>query len=430
MAKEYYFISDLHIGGDAELDICDFEGELIAFLKDFKDKDKDTELIIVGDTFGLWELTEIDGAEKVQWIISTHRKLFEQFKKTGKHIRITIIPGNHDHELACYEGFLPLLAEYNIILEPCEYITRDIGNKKIWIEHGNQRDEFNRITDFGNPHATPLGYFSTRQLISVAGKQHHFGRQKWLRDIESVQPNEDVPGWFMSNYFYREMSPLLRYTLLPFLLLFSFTVIALGGLILEWTGLLPTAIFRHLFKQDLGVFGNLLAIISTANAVFVVVFLLVSVPLWFIMRDISQTLERYGVNTREKLTIQKHIAYENAAREVFARHDDVAVFIFGHTHRAFLEHMGNRVLINTGTWLKTLKRIKARFRLLPYVYFPTYSLNYFRISAEGGRIVIDYRRIPKKADPKLTLVQHIALIGRSRLEDIDIPEQTVLDFSE
>ena len=55
MNKEYYFISDLHIGGDAELDICDFEPELIEFLKELEKKDINTELIIVGDVLGFWE---------------------------------------------------------------------------------------------------------------------------------------------------------------------------------------------------------------------------------------------------------------------------------------------------------------------------------------------------------------------------------------
>jgi len=32
MAKEYYFISDLHIGGDEALGVCDLQEELIAFV--------------------------------------------------------------------------------------------------------------------------------------------------------------------------------------------------------------------------------------------------------------------------------------------------------------------------------------------------------------------------------------------------------------
>ena len=34
MAKEYYFLSDLHLGGDGELEHCDFAEEFVAFLKE------------------------------------------------------------------------------------------------------------------------------------------------------------------------------------------------------------------------------------------------------------------------------------------------------------------------------------------------------------------------------------------------------------
>jgi hypothetical protein len=34
-----------------------------------------------------------------------------------------------------------------------------LGDKKIWIEHGQQHDEFNAFLDYGNPYALPVGYF-------------------------------------------------------------------------------------------------------------------------------------------------------------------------------------------------------------------------------------------------------------------------------
>src|SRR3712207_8346433 len=54
-----------------------------------------------------------------------------------------------------------------------------------------------------------------------------------FRSIQSVTPLEEIPRWIISNYFYREMNPLLRYAVLPFLLLFAFSVINLIGLALE-----------------------------------------------------------------------------------------------------------------------------------------------------------------------------------------------------
>jgi len=41
MPKEYYFVSDLHIGGDGDLQDCSFEDEFIIFLSDIETKGKD-----------------------------------------------------------------------------------------------------------------------------------------------------------------------------------------------------------------------------------------------------------------------------------------------------------------------------------------------------------------------------------------------------
>ena len=48
--RTYYFISDLHIGGDEALGVCEFENELIDSLGELAAKrDEDVELVIIGD---------------------------------------------------------------------------------------------------------------------------------------------------------------------------------------------------------------------------------------------------------------------------------------------------------------------------------------------------------------------------------------------
>jgi UDP-2,3-diacylglucosamine pyrophosphatase LpxH len=62
--EEYFFVSDLHIGGDEQLKILDFEDDFIASLKMLEKKEGAAELIIIGDAFGLWEFTTAEGAQK------------------------------------------------------------------------------------------------------------------------------------------------------------------------------------------------------------------------------------------------------------------------------------------------------------------------------------------------------------------------------
>ena len=243
MPTEYFFVSDLHIGGDEQLKILDFEDDFIAFLKMLERREGDTELVIIGDAFGLWEFTTAEGTQKFDLLVGDHARLFEQFRATGQHVKITLIPGNHDYELACYPGFVERLGEYGIILEQKVSITRELGGKKIWIEHGMQRDPSNYMPDFGNPHANPVGYFVTHSLVGTAGQLSGRGRYNWLRDIQSVTPLDEIPRWLISNYFYREMSPWLRYAVVPFLLLFTLSVVNVIGLTLEASGIIGTRIF-------------------------------------------------------------------------------------------------------------------------------------------------------------------------------------------
>ena len=49
MSMTYYFISDLHIGGDEALGVCDFEEELIGFLETLAARQEEAELFIIGD---------------------------------------------------------------------------------------------------------------------------------------------------------------------------------------------------------------------------------------------------------------------------------------------------------------------------------------------------------------------------------------------
>ena len=88
MPREYFFISDMHIGGDGQLQNCDFETELIEFLRSLE-VHEDAELIINDDAFGLWEFTTLEGVEKLEALIGQQSKLFEQFKRTGEKMPIS-----------------------------------------------------------------------------------------------------------------------------------------------------------------------------------------------------------------------------------------------------------------------------------------------------------------------------------------------------
>ena len=89
----------------------------IAFLKGLENEGPHTELLIVGDTFGLWELTLVEGIEKLDHIITAHQAIFDQLRATGTRIKVTMMVGNHDYDLACNPDFAAQLKVYNIRLD-------------------------------------------------------------------------------------------------------------------------------------------------------------------------------------------------------------------------------------------------------------------------------------------------------------------------
>jgi len=428
MPKEFYFVSDLHFGGDGQLMVCDFTEEFVTFLQKLAQKDKETELIIAGDTFGFWELTTVQGTAQINEIIKYHAEIFEQLKLTGERIQITMMVGNHDYDLACDPQNAEILANYNITLDTSLFLIREIGDKKIFIEHGQQVDPYNAATEYGNIRVLPLGYFITEALVSGASKYSVFGRSDWLKDIRSVDVRQ-IPDWLVSNYFYNEMNIVLRWFLLPFLLLLTITAFALVGQLLKYLHifdvnyLLDNPLFRAL-----GLFGDVLSwIVFISMLVWFFIFV-VSVPLYFIYRDIRGTLFRMQIfpSFKSAPTNEANNIYLNRAREVFAETPEICAYIFGHTHDAFLVKETGRVIINTGTWLKILRRVSVRFGLLPGVYYPTFRLNYFKIYNESEKIVVNYMEIPKKNVEKLTLLQRFVIFGRKPDKAKPIPKRTVL----
>lgn len=429
MSKIYYFISDLHIGGDEALGVCDYEAELIEFLADLAARREDAELLIVGDIFGLWEFTDIEGPAKLRAVMDQFPNIFKALKAAGETVRITMLPGNHDYEIACYPEFVEMLQPYNIHLEQTPAVTREIGGKKIWVEHGNQYDAYNRMPDFGNPYAHPIGYFLTSSVVSTAGKHSRFGKYNWLKDIQSVYPSEQIPYWIMSNYFYYEMSPWLRWLILPFLLFSGFELFVLGGAALEWLGATSTNIFlNNWLLASLGIFGNLVQLILIINTVLFVNFLVLATPLYFIWRDFRATLQRFRIvlNPAE-LSSEKEQKYLDAAEEIFARHPDMVMFIYGHTHMPSVRRVLGRLVINTGTWLKMFWETPTRFGFLPRLFVPYFCLNYFRISQVEGSIAVDYFKIDKAPPKDLDLLQRLLAPRQGRPLPDPIPERTWLE---
>lgn len=420
-----YLISDLHIGGDGGLSRCEFEQELIGFLRRIAAGPRPAELIILGDAFGMWELTEREGISKLDVVAQQHPALFEQLRRTGETVRITLLPGNHDYDLACVPAYREELARHNVHLEPVIHLRREIAGHALWLEHGQQYDDFNRMPDFGNRFGLPLGYFVTRGVVAAAARSAERTQSAWLNDVQSVYPNEDIPFWLLSSHFYREMTPLLRWVLLPFLLLFSFSGVIFAGRVLERALGWQTGVFTLDLQPLLGFPGRLIDVVQFVNSIVIFTLLILAVPLWFVVRDFRAALARYaGDAARDSLHLEKDQQYVAAARRIFAEDPSVTAFVYGHTHIPSLRELDGRYVINTGTWLKRLEHVPVRVGHLPGVYLPSYQLNYFELLEAEGDLVIRYHVIAKTPPNDLTLLERLLILGRRTRALAPIPAET------
>jgi UDP-2,3-diacylglucosamine pyrophosphatase LpxH len=426
--RVYYVISDLHIGGDEQLEEVEYLEELLGFLQRMAETDENAELVINGDAFGLWEFTTVEGTEKFDVLTERYPELFEQLRVTGASIPITLIPGNHDHELAAYDEYVDRFADYNVDLVQDQSIERRVGDRTIHFEHGHQQDPNNRIEDWDNPSATPLGYYYNTLVTSRAGKLSDRGKFNWLKDVQAVTPTERMPVWLASKYFYREMNPLLRYALVPFLLLFNISALLAVFAGLDLLGVWSMPVDRTTaFLGQFGTAGTAAWFLLSINVAVAGLLVLVAIPLYLIRRDIRKTIDRFGIFETE-LTVDAEEPYVEAAREIFEERSETAVFCYGHTHRPRMREVDDGLLVNTGTWLKRLHRRDGAIGVLPPVFYPSYQLCAVRIATDPdtGGIGVEYESIEKRSpsSEELTLTERLLTVGRE--PNVELPERAVV----
>jgi hypothetical protein len=150
------------------------------------------------------------------------------------------------------------------------------------------------------------------------------------------------------------------------------------------------------------------------------------IPLGILYRDIRRTLGRYNILMPKTPGQIGDGPYLEAARQVFEQDPSVAVFVYGHTHLASLKEMNDKVVINTGTWLKMPKKVPVVFGQLPPVYVPAFRLNYFRIAEEDGQLAIYYEQIEKRPPSELTWSQRLLTLARRPAAGPPIPKRTIV----
>ncbi|NQT89826.1 MAG: metallophosphoesterase [Candidatus Omnitrophica bacterium] len=126
--KTRIIVSDLHLGDGSRSDDFHKSDEFLKLLDIVEDEA--AQLIIAGDLFELWQ-------SDLERVAFQHSRIINRLLVLAKDGRLIYLIGNHDHI-----PFVKYLSqELNISLV---YEDKD---DRIWVEHGNQYNMFNRYKD-------------------------------------------------------------------------------------------------------------------------------------------------------------------------------------------------------------------------------------------------------------------------------------------
>ena len=188
----------------------------------------------------------------------------------------------------------------------------------------------------------------------------------------------------------------------------SYSAIALIAQLFKFSGLISKNYLIHNFlTEKTSYFGNILSLIIWADIIILVLGLIMAIPIMILRWDFRQFISRYKLTSIYQDYADSAASYEKQINTILDINPDIDFYVYGHTHDFMLRNHADATVLNTGTWLKSYKRIKLKGLLLPDVYIPYYQLGYFKIKSDQ----LEFGIVPKKTDlSELTFLQKILIL--------------------
>ncbi len=165
------FLSDIHLGSRA----CRAE-QLLAFLKHY-----DAEYIfLIGDIVDFWAMSR-----RVYWPALHNTVVQKLLKKARQHVKVFLIPGNHDEALREYIG-----SSFGDITVVRDYIHTAADGKRYILVHG---DEYDQVTTY-------------HRWVSVLGDASYHLLVHLNRALSLIRRKLGVSGhWSLADYAKRNV---------------------------------------------------------------------------------------------------------------------------------------------------------------------------------------------------------------------------------
>jgi len=377
-------ISDVHLGGGDRLDDFDDDGALADFIDGYVAGDEPTELILAGDLLEFLQvrLPGLDDDEysdaaaglRAAAIIGAHKPVFEAL---GRFVarpgnQLTVVIGNHDFELhypaakaqlrqavglAAGDGRLRFAVSYQ--------------GGGIYLVHGNQFDGWNRFLNFDGI-SEPFEVTRGTQIVKEVVNDLEDDPLPYAPLIDNVKPASAFL-WYMLAL------PRLRNTAAR-----RFTLRGVAGYmqVVAWPtphhmpftstvqGRLPALgfLWRWLVRFRRGRVDRHREVARQVGQVAEIV----EPPEQVLDQVQSEAARQYE---REARAFRDRFAREMLAIARRPEHQNLTLFVCGHTHGAGVTPLGHgQFYINVGTWteiiydLTTMLRQEQRFPFLEVTY--------------------------------------------------------------
>jgi UDP-2,3-diacylglucosamine pyrophosphatase LpxH len=171
------FLSDIHLGSRA----CRAE-ELLSFIKDYEPE----YIFLVGDIVDFWAMSR-----GVYWPAAHNTVVQKLLKKARHHVKVVLIPGNHDEALREYIG-----SSFGDIVLVRDYIHTAADGRRYLLLHG---DEYDQVTAY-------------HRWVSVLGDVSYSVLVRLNRMLSLLRRKLGVSGhWSLADYAKRSLKGALEF---------------------------------------------------------------------------------------------------------------------------------------------------------------------------------------------------------------------------
>lgn len=428
------FLSDLHLATDPGKHDFFAQAELTALLDEALAREEPVDVIFNGDFFDLLQLTGSDRLAAFRETLEqpANRELLARLRlvtASDRHQCIYLI-GNHDSEVGWNDDVRRYLLDAGLVNRielayAYTYRATDGNGCFVYAEHGNEYDGVNAVGDYRNPAVTPLGAHIVTDLVNYLeplGRHASIDAPTSIADVDNIHPLGFIPWWLISTYFYSQVRRVVKYIVVPALVLYGFF------------HLLPVYLLLERYR------GSVLArgLQSLPDAPFVFALLVIAFDssllliflVWLLVRyDFARTRRRYGLQDPDDILRRGARHYRRTCESLVSGRlrpafwpvdtpwEGADLFVYGHTHEEDLTLNEDsdtvRAYANTGTWTRKVIRLQTHFRLPP-VFIPIFSLSYVVVERTGDRMRVRLWVQPKELTYRLPWTERLATLGRRR----------------